>query len=77
VNPEWRNTTVLRGDLGEEVAQLNDRFEGDIVVAGSAQLVRSLLAQDLVDELRLMVFPTVLGGGTGESCRRPAIRRGP
>jgi len=62
-NPEWRNTTVLRGDLGEEVAQLKDRFEGDILVAGSAQLVRSLLAQDLVDELRLMVFPTVLGGG--------------
>ena len=62
-SPEWRNTTVLRGSLSEEVATLKQRFEGDILVAGSAQLVQSLLAQELVDEFHLMVFPTVLGEG--------------
>lgn len=62
-NPEWNNTTVLRGDLSEEVGRLKAQYEGDILVAGSAQLVQSLLERDLVDELHLMVFPTVLGGG--------------
>jgi dihydrofolate reductase len=62
-NPEWNNTTVIDGDLAEEVGKLKQQFEGDILVAGSAQLVQSLLAQDLVDELRLMVFPIVLGEG--------------
>jgi dihydrofolate reductase len=62
-DPEWSNTTVLDGDLAEEVGKLKQQFDGDILVAGSAQLVQSLLAQDLVDELRLMVFPIVLGGG--------------
>ncbi|HZO95789.1 MAG TPA: dihydrofolate reductase family protein [Gaiellaceae bacterium] len=61
--PEWNNTKVLRGDLDEGVRALKERFEGDVLVAGSAQLVRSLLAHDLVDELRLMVFPVVLGEG--------------
>jgi dihydrofolate reductase len=60
---DWNNTTVLGGDLVSEVEQVKERFEGDILVAGSAQLVRSLLAVDLVDELRLMVFPVVLGSG--------------
>jgi dihydrofolate reductase len=60
---DWNNTTVLGGDLVSEVEQVKERFEGDILVAGSAQLVRSLLAVDLVDELRLMVFPVVLGAG--------------
>ncbi len=60
---EWNNTTVLRGDLASDVAKLQEQFEGDILVAGSAQLVQSLLALGLVDELRLMVFPIVLGGG--------------
>ena len=60
---DWNNTTVLGGDLDEEVGALKERFEGDILVAGSARLVQSLLALDLVDELRLMVFPIVLGGG--------------
>jgi dihydrofolate reductase len=59
--PTWNNTTVLR-DLGE-VAKLKERFEGDVLVAGSAQLVQGLLAEDLIDELRLMVFPTLLGAG--------------
>ena len=61
--PEWNNTTVLEGDLAEEVAQLKERHDGDIVVHGSARLVQALLDQDLVDELRLMVFPVVLGSG--------------
>ena len=62
-NPEWNNTTVLRGDLAEEVGKLRERFDGDVVVHGSGQLAQSLLEQDLVDELRLMVFPVVLGKG--------------
>ena len=62
-NPEWNNTTVLKGDLADEVGKLKQHFDGDILVAGSAQLVQSLLARDLVDELRLMVFPIVLGTG--------------
>jgi dihydrofolate reductase len=62
-DPEWNNSTVLRGDLGEEVATLRQRHEGDVVVHGSAQLVRALVAEDQVDELRLMVFPVVLGSG--------------
>ena len=60
---EWNNTTVLRGDLAEEVGALKARFEGDVLVAGSARLVQGLLAADLVDDLRLMVFPVVLGAG--------------
>jgi dihydrofolate reductase len=62
-NPEWNNTTVLRGDLAEEVGALKERFSGDILVAGSATLVQSLLARVLVDQLNLMVFPVLLGAG--------------
>ena len=62
-DPEWNNTTVLSGDLADEVGKLKQQFEGDILVAGSAQLVQSLLAGGLIDELRLMVFPVVLGAG--------------
>ena len=61
--PGWNNTTVLEGDLAEEVGKLKQHFTGDILVAGSARLVQSLLARDLVDELHLMVFPVVLGAG--------------
>jgi dihydrofolate reductase len=63
--PEWNNTTVLKGgaSLAEEIASAKEQFSGDILVAGSAQLVQSLLAEDLVDELHLMVYPIVLGGG--------------
>jgi dihydrofolate reductase len=61
--PEWQNSTVLRGDVGDEVAKLSEQYEGDVVVHGSAQLVQTLLELDLVDELRLMVFPVVLGAG--------------
>ena len=61
--PEWENTTVLTGDVPDEVAQLKERHDRDVVVHGSAQLVQTLLEHDLVDELRLMVFPVVLGSG--------------
>jgi dihydrofolate reductase len=60
---DWGDTTILRGDLSTEVAQLRQRHDGNILVSGSIGLVRSLLAADLVDELRLMVFPIVLGTG--------------
>lgn len=62
-NPTWNNTTVLDGDLAEEVGRVKERFEGDVLVAGSAQLVQGLVATDLVDQLNLMVFPVVLGAG--------------
>jgi dihydrofolate reductase len=62
-NPEWNNTTVLKGDTVEEVSKLRQRPGGDIVIHGSAQLVQMLLEHDLVDELRLMVYPVVLGTG--------------
>jgi dihydrofolate reductase len=62
-DPEWANSTVLDGDPVEEVSKLRDRLGGDIVVHGSAQLARALVEHDLVDELRLMVFPVVLGSG--------------
>ena len=62
-NPEWNNTTVLSGDLAEEVGKLKEQFARDILVAGSAQLVQGLIANDLVDQLNLMVFPVVLGAG--------------
>jgi dihydrofolate reductase len=62
-DPEWSNSTVLDGDLAEAVSEVRERHDGDIVVHGSAQLVQTLLDQNLVDELRLMVFPVVLGAG--------------
>jgi dihydrofolate reductase len=62
-NPEWNNSTVLKGDVAEEVAKLREEQDGDIVVHGSARLVQTLVENDLVDELRLMVFPVVLGTG--------------
>ena len=61
--PEWSNTTVLKGDLVQEVSKVREAHDGDVVVHGSAQLAQTLLEQDLVDELRLMVFPVVLGRG--------------
>jgi len=59
----WNNSTVLRGDVADEVRQLKEEPGGDILVAGSGQLVRELQRHDLVDEYRLMVFPVVLGSG--------------
>jgi dihydrofolate reductase len=60
---EWNNTTVLSGDVVEEVKKLKDEIDGVILVAGSAQLVQTLIDNDLVDELRLMVFPALVGSG--------------
>jgi dihydrofolate reductase len=62
-DPQWQNTTVISGDAADGVSKLKDETDGTILVAGSGTLVRALLAADLVDELRLMVFPTILGRG--------------
>ncbi len=59
----WDNTTILSGELPDEVARLHREIDGVILVAGSAQMVQGLLEHDLVDELRLMVFPVLLGEG--------------
>jgi dihydrofolate reductase len=75
-DPSWENTTVISGELEREVSALKDRH-ANVLIAGSGQLVRSLLALDLIDELRLMVYPIVLGGGTrlfGESERSHRLR---
>jgi dihydrofolate reductase len=76
-DPEWTNSTVLDGDLAEAVAGLKEKHDGDIVVHGSAQLAQELLERDLVDELRLMVFPVVLGAGKrffGETSEKKPLR---
>ena len=62
-DPEWNNTTVLMGDVTQQVSKLKEEFRGEIVVAGSIRLVRTLVENDLVDELRLMIYPVVLGAG--------------
>jgi dihydrofolate reductase len=75
--PEWNNSTVLKGDVAESVAKLRQQHDGDIVVHGSVRLVQTLLEHDLVDELRLMVFPVVLGSGKrlfGETSDKKRLR---
>jgi dihydrofolate reductase len=62
-DPQWTNTTQVSGDLGDLVEKLRGEHERDVVVHGSAQLARALLERHLVDELRLMVFPILLGDG--------------
>src|SRR5436190_2387835 len=62
-DPQWQNTTVIGGDVVDAISRLKDETEGVILVAGSGTLVRTLLEANLVDELRLMVFPTILGRG--------------
>jgi dihydrofolate reductase len=62
-NLEWNNSHILEGDLTEAVNKLKAQYEGDILVAGSATLVNSLLERNLVDEIRLLVYPVVLGKG--------------
>jgi dihydrofolate reductase len=62
-DPEWNNTTVISDDVPKKIADLKRQTEGVILVAGSGTLVGTLLEHDLVDELRLMVFPTILGRG--------------
>jgi dihydrofolate reductase len=72
---EWQNSTVLQGDLAESVTALKQEDGGDLHVIGSAQLVRSLLEQGLVDELRLAIDPVVLGGGKGIFPGHGTLRR--
>jgi dihydrofolate reductase len=62
-DPTWKNTTVLKGDVVTEVSRLKQALDGEIVIPGSHRLGRTLIENDLVDELRLVVFPVVLGAG--------------
>ncbi len=62
-DPGWNNSTVIGGDVAAEVSKLRQEGEGEILVSGSATLVRELMRHGLVDEYRLMVFPVILGGG--------------
>ena len=63
LDPAWNNSTVLKGDVVEEVAKLKRELDGEMVVYASYQLGRMLIEQDMVDELRLTIFPVVLGAG--------------
>jgi dihydrofolate reductase len=74
---DWNNSTVIGQDLAGEVSELKEQLAGDILVAGSAQLVRSLAEHRLVDEYRLMLFPIVLGAGKrlfGDGAPRTTLR---
>jgi dihydrofolate reductase len=62
-HPTWNNSTALEGDVRHEVSKLKQELSGEIIVPGSFQLVHALLEHDLVDELRLKIFPVVLGAG--------------
>ena len=76
-DPDWNNATVLKGDVVTEVTKLKQEIDGEIVVPASYQLGRTLLEHDLVDELRLFVFPVVLGAGErffGETSDKKPMR---
>ena len=76
-DPDWNNSTVLAGDVIQEVSKLKEELDGEIVVAGSIRLVRTLMENDLVDELRLMIYPVVLGAGErlfGETRDQRSVR---
>jgi dihydrofolate reductase len=76
-NPEWNNSTVLTGAVVNEVSKLRQELDGEINVPGSFQLLRTLMEHDLVDELRLKVFPVVLGSGKrlfGEAADKTPMR---
>ncbi len=75
--PKWNNSTVLRGDVVSEVSKLKQELNGDIVVYASYQLERTLIEHDLADELRLVVYPVVLGAGErlfGETSDKKPMR---
>jgi dihydrofolate reductase len=75
--PRWSNATVLKGDVVEEVSTLKQELDGEILVYASYQLVRTLLEHDLLDELRLVVFPVVLGAGErlfGDTSNKKPLR---
>jgi dihydrofolate reductase len=76
-DPDWNNSTVLTGDASDEVSKLKQELDGEIVVPASFQLLRTLIEHDLVDELRLKVFPIVLGDGErlfGETSDKKPLR---
>jgi dihydrofolate reductase len=76
-DPDWNNSTVLKGDVVTEVSKLKQELDGDIVVYASFQLLRTLIEHDLVDELRLMIIPVVLGAGArlfGETSHKKPMR---
>ncbi len=76
-DPDWNNSTVVEGDVVDEVSKLKQELGGEIVVLGSPQLARTLIEHDLVDELRLMVYPVVLGAGArlfGETSDKKPMR---
>jgi dihydrofolate reductase len=76
-HPAWNNSTVLKGDVLDEVSKLKQELNGEIVVPASSRLVRTLMEHDLVDELRLKVFPVALGAGGrlfGETTRCKPMR---
>jgi dihydrofolate reductase len=76
-DPDWNNSTVLKGDVVDEVAKLKQELNGEIVVLGSPTLARTLIEHDIVDELRLMVYPVVLGEGArlfGETSGKKPMR---
>lgn len=62
-DPEWNNTTVLRGDVVDEVTTLKQQYDGDILVYGSPQLAQTLIEHDLVDSLQLQIYPVIVGAG--------------
>jgi dihydrofolate reductase len=77
VESDWANTLILRGNLGDEIRRVKDEPGGEVLVYGSADLVAALLDLDLVDELRLMLFPVVLGSGKrlfGEASDKRTLR---
>jgi dihydrofolate reductase len=74
-DPEWSNTTVLRGNVIEEVGKLKARYDGDIVVHGSPRLAQTLIEHELVDEVRLMVYPIVVGEGKRLFARTSGTKR--
>jgi dihydrofolate reductase len=77
-DPDWNNSTVLGGDLAAEVSRLKHTVDGEIRVYASSQLVHALIAHDLVDELRLTIFPLVMGAGMrvfDQSGNPKALRR--
>ncbi|WBB91499.1 dihydrofolate reductase family protein [Verrucosispora sp. WMMC514] len=76
-DPDWNNSTILKGDVVNEVSKLKQRVDGDIVVYASGQLVHTLIEHDLVNELRLMIYPVVLGAGKrlfGETSHKKPMR---
>jgi dihydrofolate reductase len=76
-NPDWNNSTVLKGDAVAAVSKLKHKLKGEIIVPASFQLVHTLTEHDLVDELRLKIFPVVLGAGErlfGETSDQKAMR---